>query len=285
MLSENKIQELKKEANTIFARINQVNKKLKEARHSSGDHWEDKTIKLELKAPDREKLEIELDLNKDAAENAEKRYEKAKKLEKKLERKKEIEGPLAEAPSDPVAYLILNHLKIFKGDYPRSMANNLNNKREKVVNQCEKLKDAGIIERIESGMIKRKKVKLKRSLETHQHHTYYRLSDKGDHLLRFLEQEKGKKSFLIKVKDALKIVKRISNGGPDYPRMTAKDLDKDLKAVRNLYKSLKLFGLVKKYEGSIIKQKERKLKPKKETHKKHTYYTTTNEADIILREL
>ncbi|MUV90360.1 DUF2250 domain-containing protein [Halapricum sp. CBA1109] len=38
------------------------------------------------------------------------------------------------------------------------------------------------------------------------------------------------------------------------------------------------------YEGSIIKGSERKLSPKDETHKKHTYYVTTTVADRILRE-
>ena len=39
------------------------------------------------------------------------------------------------------------------------------------------------------------------------------------------------------------------------------------------------------YDGSIIKGTERKLKPKDETHRKHTYYVTTDLADRILREL
>jgi len=39
------------------------------------------------------------------------------------------------------------------------------------------------------------------------------------------------------------------------------------------------------YEGSTIKGSERKLKPKSETHRKHTYYVTTSVAEQLLRDL
>jgi hypothetical protein len=38
------------------------------------------------------------------------------------------------------------------------------------------------------------------------------------------------------------------------------------------------------YEGSTIKASEHKLKPKDETHRKHTDYVTTSVAEELLRE-
>ena len=40
-----------------------------------------------------------------------------------------------------------------------------------------------------------------------------------------------------------------------------------------------------KYEGSTIKGTERSLKPKAETHRKHTYYVTTDRGEAVLRRL
>ncbi|WP_204366196.1 DUF2250 domain-containing protein [Halosimplex carlsbadense] len=49
--------------------------------------------------------------------------------------------------------------------------------------------------------------------------------------------------------------------------------------MRHLYRALRLVGLVSEYEGSTIKASDRKLKPKDETHRKHTYYVTTDRGD------
>ena len=46
-----------------------------------------------------------------------------------------------------------------------------------------------------------------------------------------------------------------------------------------------LAGVAERYDGGTIKGTERKLKPKAETHRDHTYYVTTREADRILRNL
>jgi Uncharacterized protein conserved in archaea len=67
--------------------------------------------------------------------------------------------------------------------------------------------------------------------------------------------------------------------------MTAEELDMGFEYVRHLYRALRRVGLVTEYEGSTIKASERKLKPKDETHRKHTYYITTDRAERMLREL
>ncbi len=285
MVSKKEIERLRREAQTIFSDINEIDNKLEEARHEKGDHWEDEKLHLKLDSPKGEEIDIELELNMSASENAEIRYDKVKDMEDELTRKKKVQGELVDAPPDPITFMILDHLKLVKGDYPRSISRNINAEKKKIVSLCEKLEERGLLERISSGMLKRKKVKLKRSLETHQHHTYYRLSEKGDHLLRFLETEDGKRSFFIKMDKARKIAKRLWKGGPDYFRNTSEEMGIDLKKTRQLYKAMMIADIVETYDGSIIKGRERKLKPKKETHRKHTYYITTDEAELVIRDM
>jgi predicted transcriptional regulator len=285
MVSRAEVERLRTEADTILTRIDTVQSALADARESEGDHWESGELTVALQTPTGDDIDVTLDMDRSAAENAQVRYDEAGEMEERLEEREAVAGELAAVPSDPLAVRILYHLKSVKGDYPRSMAGHLTADRPDVVEYCEEMERTGVIERIESGMLKRRKVKAKMAEETHQHHTYYRLSRQGDHLLRFLDEREGKENFLRWVDDAMTLAKRLSRGGPDYPRMTAEELDLDYEHVRQLYKAMLSVGVVTTYDGSIIKGAERKLKPKKETHRKHTYYVTTDEVDRILRDI
>jgi predicted transcriptional regulator len=285
MVSRAEAERLRTEADTILTRIETVQDALEDARHSEGDHWEEGEVTLELSAPTGEDVEVALDLDRDAAECAQRRYGRAAEMEAELEEREQVADEMAAVPPEPLAFLVLYHLDAVEGDYPRSMAGNLNADRERVAELCSDLEAAGVLERIESGMLKRKHVKLKRSNETHQHHTYYRLSRQGDHLLRFLGEREGKEQFLRWVDDTRTVAERISRGGPDYARMTADELGIDFEHARHVYEAMRRVGLVTTYDASIIKGTERKLKPKDETHRKHTYYVTTDVADQLLREL
>jgi len=285
MVSRAEVERLRTEADTVLTRIETVKSELADARGREGDHWESGELPVTLATPTGEEIEVTLDVDRSAAENAQDRYERAAEMEQRLEEREAVAGELAAIPSDPLAVRILYHLKSVKGDYPRSMAGHLTADRPDVVEHCEHMEESGVLERIESGMLKRRKVKAKMADETHQHHTYYRLSRDGDHLLRFLDEREGKANFLRWIDDALTVARRLSRGGPDYPRMTANELGLDYEHVRQLYKAMQSVGLVTTYEGSIIKGGERKLKPKSETHRKHTYYVTTDETDRVLRDL
>lgn len=285
MVSSAEIDRLRTEADTILTRYDAVESALESARTSEGDHWEDGEVTVELETPTGETIEVTLDLQSDPGESAQRRYDRAKEMEATLERRREVAGELAELPARPLAYLVLYHLDTVKGDYPRSMSGHLDAEREDVADLCAEMETAGLLERIESGMLKRRKVKLKRANETHQHHTYYRLSRRGDHLLRFLDGSEGRANVLRHLERARTLAERLSRGGPDYARMTAEELGWGLRETRRLYRAMEAVGLVTTYEGSTIKGTERKLKPKDETHRKHTYYVTTREAERILREL
>jgi predicted transcriptional regulator len=285
MVSQAEIERLRREANTIMTRIQRVDDALERARSEAGTHWDERELEVTLETPRGESIQVTLDLDEDAASNAQERYEAAKELEAELERREAVVGQLAPMPRDPVAYLVCYHLDTAEGNYPRSMAGHLDATREAVAERCETMEAAGILERVESGTVKQRRVKAKQADEVRQHHTYYRLSREGDHLLRFLGERAGQLNVLRHLPDGQTIARRLDRGGPDYPRMTADELDLEFEYVRHLYRALQRVGLVTVYDGSTIKGSERKLKPKDETHKKHTYYVTTDVASALLRDL
>jgi predicted transcriptional regulator len=285
MVSQAEIDRLRLEADTIMTRYERVEQALATARSESGDHWETGELTVTLDTPHGESIDVTLNLDGDPASNAESRYERAKELEAELERKEQIVGQLAPFPADPVAYLICYHLNAVEGNYPRSMAGHLDADRDHVESLCEEMETAGVLERVESGTVKQRRVKAKQADEVRQHHTYYRLSRDGDHLLRFLDESDGQMNVLRHLPDGQTLVQRLSRSGPDYPRMTAGELDMSFEYVRHLYRALRQVGLVTEYEGGTIKGTERKLKPKDETHRKHTYYVTTDRGEQALRAL
>jgi len=285
MVSEAEIERLKLEADTIMTRYQQVDQALTEARDTDGDHWDEGELTVTVETPHGEPIEITLDFHADVASNAQSRYEQAKELEAELEQKRQVVGQLAPLAVDPVAYLILYHLDRVEGNYPRSMAGHLDAERGAVEDLCKEMVRAGLLERVESGTVKQRRVKAKQADEVRQHHTYYRLSREGDHLLRFLSEREGQLNVLRHLPDGQRLVRRLSRGGPDYARMTADELNMEFEYVRHLYRALRQVGLVTEYDGSTIKASERKLKPKDETHRKHTYYVSTDRADVLVREL
>ncbi|MFC7116389.1 DUF2250 domain-containing protein [Natronoarchaeum sp. GCM10025703] len=285
MVSQAEIERLRLEADTIMTRYQQVEQALDTARTESGAHWESGELSVMLDTPRGESIDVTLDLDADTASNAQSRYERAKELEAELDRKQRVVGQLAPLPADPVAYLICYHLDAVEGNYPRSMAGHLDAERGHVETLCKEMETAGLLERIESGTVKQRRVKAKQADEVRQHHTYYRLSRDGDHLLRFLSEDEGRVNVLRHLPDGQTLVERLARAGPDYARMTADELDIEFERVRHLYRALRQTGLVTEYEGSTIKQSERKLKPKDETHRKHTYYVATDRAEEALRTM
>ncbi len=268
VVSRAEIKRLRTEADTIFTRLERVTTALERARSEAGDHWDRRELDLDLETPTGETIGVTLDLDCSAAENAQKRYERASELESALERREAVAGKLAPVPAEPLAYLVLYHLAATDGDGSRSMAGDLDADHDRVADHCTEL--------ISSGLV---------AVDREQTPTTYRLTDDGRGVLDFLADRDGKETFLRWLDDPRTLARRLSRGGPDYPRMTAAELGLDLAHVRHCYRAMEAIGLVRIYEGSIIKGTERKLKPKTETHRKHTYYVTTDVTDRILRDL
>ena len=268
VVSRAEIERLRTEADTIFTRIETVQGALEEARSEAGEHWDRGELTLTLETPVGEEIDVTLDLEASAAENAGKRYERAGELESTLEERRARAGRLAEIPPRPLSFLVLTHLTDVESDGARSMAGDLDADLPDVVETCEELSSSGHLETesAEGGVMR------------------YRLSAEGEALLEYLDGREGKVKFLRYLEDAATLARRLSRGGPDYPKMTANEVGLDLEYVRHLYRAMEAIGLVETYDGSIIKGTERKLKPKTETHRKHTYYVTTTVADRILRD-
>jgi predicted transcriptional regulator len=91
---------------------------------------------------------------------------------------------MEEVAKDRLALEILLHLRAVKSDYVKSIVRNLKEPGDRVQEAVDGLFEMGLVEKVPSGMLKRKHVRLKRKLTTHQHHTYYTLSRKGDLFLR-----------------------------------------------------------------------------------------------------
>jgi predicted transcriptional regulator len=285
MASQAEIDRLRLEADTIMTRYEQAAAALEQARSEAGSHWETGEVTVTLATPRGEPIDIMLDLDGDPSSNAQTRYEQAKTMEAEFERQQQIVEQLAPLPADPVAYLICYHLNAVEGNYPRSMAGHLDATRDHVESLCTEMETAGVLERVESGTVKQRRVKAKQADEVRQHHTYYRLSREGDHLLRFLEEPESHVNVLRHLPDGQTLVQRLARGGPDSPRLTAEDLDMTFEYVRHLYRCLRQVGLVMAYEGSRINGTQRKLKPKDETHRKHAYYIATDHGEAALRQL
>ena len=270
VVSRAEIERLRTEADTIFTRIETVRTALERARTESGDHWESGELTLTLETPTGEGIDVTLDLEASAAENAGRRYERAGTLEVELEEREAVAGDLAAVPPRPLSILVLSHLAAAGSDERRSMAGDLDAELTATAETCEELASSGLLVAKPAG---------------DGGVTDYRLSADGETLLAHLEEREGRVDFLRWLEDAATLARRLSRGGPDYPQLTAVEVGLDLGYVRQLYRAMETVGLVETYDGSIIKGTERKLKPKTETHRKHTYYVTTTAADRILRDL
>ena len=263
MVSRAEIDRLRTEADTIFTRLQTVRESLERARSSEGDHWERGAVDVDLETPAGEDITVTLDLERPAAESAQARYEQAAEMAERLESRQAVAGPLAAVPRDPLAVLVLFHLED-GSDSPRRVAGALDADPEAVADTCDRLERAGLLAVADRT---------------------YRLTDAGVDLLAHLDTREGRERFLRWLDDADTLARRLWRGGPDYARMTAEELDMDWTRVERLYAAMEHVGLVEPYDGSIIKGEERKLKPKRETHRHHTYYVTTRAADRILRDL
>jgi predicted transcriptional regulator len=249
MATQTEVDRLRREADAIMTRIHRVEEALDRARSESGDHWETGELDVTLTTPDGDEVRVTLDLDSDAARNAQRRYERAKELESDLARRESVDDRFDPLPADPLAYLLLYHLDAVGGNYPRSMAGHLDADRDRVDEHCRRMMETGLLERVESGTVKQRRVKAKQADEVRQHHTYYRLSRDGDHLLRFLGEREGKGNVLSHLLDARRIAERLDEG-PATARTLAGELDESFESVRHHCRALQRVGLVTTGDGA-----------------------------------
>ncbi|WP_456422495.1 DUF2250 domain-containing protein [Thermococcus sp.] len=88
----------------------------------------------------------------------------------------------------PVHLYVLAHLKRAGVDYAKMMAKMSGLPLELINDAIEDLLELGFIERDSGSAIKRSKARFKKAFEVHKHHTYYKLSRKGELFVRSIDE-------------------------------------------------------------------------------------------------
>lgn len=283
MASWEAVERLRLEADTIMTRYQEVEEALAVARTETGDHWETGELTVTLETPAGEPITVTLDFEADPATNAETRYEQATELEAVLERQAQIDERVAPLPADPVAYLICYHLEYVDGDYPKSIAGHLDAERTHVDELCQEMEEAGVLERVESGTVKQRNVKAKKAEEVRQHHTYYRLSREGDHLLRFLSEPEGQLNVLRHLPESQPLVECLLREGPHAPRTAAKHREMEFEYVRHLCRTLRQVGIFVECKDTSCSGDGQR--PSDERSHSQTVYRATERADELRQTL
>jgi len=188
-----------------------------------------------------------------------------------------------------VRYLtILKHLKKANVDYGKSIMLNTKIKLADIIDLLDNLEKLGLIERVQGATLKNTEAKFKLSSEVHKHHTYYRLTREGDHLLRYLDEKMLVDTYIDLIKDdkfALDILRFADELNADHALTYAKLIHKKLEEVIPKLEELVKMGLLEEKNSKIIKFADRKAKPKKETRTHHKYYGLSKIGELVVREL
>ncbi|AOL17009.1 hypothetical protein BFU36_10150 [Sulfolobus sp. A20] len=189
-----------------------------------------------------------------------------------------------------VRYLtILEHLKKANIDYGKSIMLNTKINLESIMKLLDDLEKLGLVERVHGATLKNTEAKFKLSSEVHKHHTYYTLTREGDHLLRYLTDEKTIiETYIDILRDdnfALNLLRYAEELNADHALTYAKLLHKRLEDTIQKIEELIRIGLIEEKNSKIIKFGERKAKPKKETRTHHKYYGLTRMGELVVREM
>ncbi len=94
-------------------------------------------------------------------------------------------------PNDltPLHLYVLLHLKRAKVDYAKIMAKMSGIDLERINSCIRDLVELGLVERDSGSAIKRSKAKFKKAFEVRKHHTYYRLTKKGERFVRKIDDD------------------------------------------------------------------------------------------------
>ena len=99
-----------------------------------------------------------------------------------------MEEKLATLEENPLALTILMRLAQYGPDYVALMGKGLKRPKGDIKEALGLLVGLGLVERLKSGIIKKKHRKIKPKHETKPHHTYYVATREGDHLVRKLKK-------------------------------------------------------------------------------------------------
>ncbi len=83
---------------------------------------------------------------------------------------------------------VLLHLRKAKIDYAKMMAKLTGLPLERINESIAALMEMGFVERDSGSAIKKSKAKFKKAYEVHKHHTYYKLTRKGEIFVRKIDE-------------------------------------------------------------------------------------------------
>ncbi|WP_456365134.1 DUF2250 domain-containing protein [Thermococcus sp.] len=109
----------------------------------------------------------------------------------------------------PVHLYVLAHLRKAGVDYAKMMAKMSELPLSLIEDAVKELMEAGLVERDSGSAIKRSKARFKKAFEVHKHHTYYRLSRRGELLVRSIEGGGLKDYFDSLFPDGWKVVRAL----------------------------------------------------------------------------
>ncbi|WP_394346605.1 DUF2250 domain-containing protein [Thermococcus henrietii] len=110
----------------------------------------------------------------------------------------------------PVHLYVLAHLKKAGVDYAKMMAKVSGLPLELIEDAINDLLELGLIERDSGSAIKRSRARFKKAFEVHKHHTYYRLSRKGELFVRSIDERWLKRYFNSLIPDGWKVVNALA---------------------------------------------------------------------------
>jgi predicted transcriptional regulator len=91
----------------------------------------------------------------------------------------------------PLELYALLHLRLAGLDYAFSLARTAGVRLEEAGEALERLEAMGLVERAGASAVKNTEAKMKLSSEVRKHHTYYKLTRRGEMLLRGLRRGRG----------------------------------------------------------------------------------------------
>ncbi|QGA53427.1 DUF2250 domain-containing protein [Sulfolobus sp. E5-1-F] len=153
---------------------------------------------------------------------------------------------------------ILKHLKLANVDYGKSIMLNTKIPLDEIIKILDELENLGLIERVHGATLKNTEAKFKLSSEVHKHHTYYRLTREGDHLLRYLDDKMLIHTYIEIIRNdnlALNILKLADELNADHALTYAKLTHKRLEEVTPKIEELVRMGLLeeKNSNSSFLK--------------------------------
>ncbi|RLI70685.1 DUF2250 domain-containing protein [Archaeoglobales archaeon] len=186
----------------------------------------------------------------------------------------------------PLYLYILVHLKRAGIDYAKSISKNVNVSLNVIVSALEKMVKLGIIERTHGSAIKRTEARFKLSYEVRKHHTYYKLTNEGEKVLRKIKSNINDYfKELTGFEKAFEVFMFIIRAEYEHAGFIAKSFSMKNEQIKDLLANLIDSGLIEESKPKVLKKKHRKAKPKKETRTQHKYYRATRLGKMLVRYL